>query len=201
MKRWDEADARISVTPGVRTGLAALCLAACAVSCTGGAPDPAARQADDPARAPDVPHVVRDKGAEIARRLGGGAACAGWRWATEDEVWECAIAGLPRPGELDVEPSGAFRELDLRLGPAEIAEAAPAAASAIADSCKDVGRTVAEISIRSEPLVGSDTRLARLWGREDVLIEVRCPDGSEFELDAFGAVVTIPGHDVGEGLD
>ena len=184
--------------------LAALLLAAWAMACSGSAPSvrgEAAEPGASPVGEPKPPQVVADKGAEIARRLGRSVICAEWSWAPEDSVWECAIVGLSRSAELDLDSDGRFLELDLVLGHAEIEQAVPVVASTIADRCQDPARTVAEASIRTEALVGSDPQLERLWGQHQVFIEVRCPDGTDFEVDPFGTVVTVPDHDAAEGLE
>jgi hypothetical protein len=169
---------------------ATLLVGASALGCSGSSPVPPVPEAAVPqAVDPAVPAPVQEGASRIVRRLGRTASCAGFRREAEQPVWRCSLGGLARSAELDLDPEGRFVELELELGLPEIEETAPAAAIAVAAGCRQGRRGTPRLSIRAEPLVTPDPRLAALWGRDHVFIEVACPDGSRFELDAFGTVV------------
>jgi len=169
---------------------ATLLVAASALGCSASSPvPPVPEAAAPPAIDPAVPAAVQQEASRIVRRLGRTASCAGFSREAEEPVGKCSLGGLARNAELDLDPEGRFVELELELSLPEIEETAPAAAIAVAAGCREGRRGTPRLSIRAEPLVASDPRLAALWGQDHVFIEVACPDGSRFELDAFGAVV------------
>ena len=175
--------------------LVALCVSA-ASSC--GAPTAAPEVHEEThVAAPEVPQVVQDKGVEVARRLGRDVRCSEWLWDSEDSVWECVVSGLPRGAEIDVTPEGRFSELELVLDYAELREAVPSVADMLVATCKEPEGTLAELSLRAEALARAEPRLASIWGQNDVFLEIQCPDGHDFEVDPFGALVTTPDDDVG----
>jgi hypothetical protein len=178
-------------------------LAVLIVACgSGAAPEPPAaddRTDDQEERltsAEEVPEAVRVRATEITHILGPEVHCEEWYWDEEDTVWECRVVGHPRIVELDVTPEVEFSEMEFEMQLSEIRQFAGPVAELIESTCGDTEHTVIEVSIRNEDLITPDPRFEELWGEPEVFIEVQCPDGEDFEVDAYGTLVTTPDDDV-----
>jgi hypothetical protein len=144
----------------------------------------------------DVPEPVRARADEIAAVLDPEARVDRWFWDREDSVWECIITGLPRITELDLEVDAGFSELELVYGFEEVRQAVPYLAEMVLETCKETESTLLELSIRREELIAADPDLEAMWRQEYVFLEVQCPDGYDFEVDAFGSTTTRPDDDI-----
>jgi hypothetical protein len=165
------------------------------VSCGGPPPEEdAVEEIETPAS--EVPEPVRIKADDIAAILDPQARVDRWYWDQEDTVWECIIVGLPRITEIDLEVDAGFSELELVYGFDEVASAIPYLAEMVKETCKDIDRTLLELSIRREELIEPDPDLAVMWQGEDVFFEVQCPDGYDFEVDPYGSAKTRPDDDI-----
>jgi hypothetical protein len=144
----------------------------------------------------EVPKIVRDKSAEIASSLGPEVGIERWCWDREDSVWECAVTGLSRSVELDLETDGRFSEIEYVFAFAEVESAIPGVAEMVRETCKDTGGTLLELSLRREGLIVPDPALADSWQGDDVFLEIQCPDGFDFEIDPYGSTTMRPDDDI-----
>jgi hypothetical protein len=185
-------------------GLALLvALATFATGCGGPATDAPDETADRPddleevaTAEEEVPTVVRSRAEEILGELGPHVACNAWYWDQEDDVWECTLAGLSRPAELDLEPDGGFSEMEFVMGLGRIELAAPYLDDMIEETCGQPDGVVIEVSIRRESDVNAEPDFDALWGTDGVFLEVQCPDGTDFEVDGYGSLVLNPNDDI-----
>ncbi|MGD8375681.1 MAG: hypothetical protein PVF68_06035 [Acidobacteriota bacterium] len=144
----------------------------------------------------NVPLSVREKAASITAGLGEDVRCDAWFWDTEDDLWECTVVGLNRKVELDIPEPAGFEELELVFTFEEVRESLPYVALTIEETCEDVRHTVIELSLRDENRLDIDLDLPHQWSKDDVRIEVQCPNGYDFEMDPFGAMTTAADDDV-----
>lgn len=143
-----------------------------------------------------VPLSVRAKAASITAGLGEDVRCDAWFWDTEDDLWECTVVGLDRTAELDIPEPDGFEELELVFTFEEVRESLPYVALTIEETCEDVRHTVIELSLRDENRLDVHLDLPHQWSKDDVRIEVQCPNGYDFELDPFGGMTTAADDDV-----
>jgi hypothetical protein len=146
-----------------------------------------------------VPEVVLQTAGEMLARVGADPHCAEWLWDREGGDWECTVAGLPYTAELDVGRDGRFAEFEVVVPLEEVRGPAPHIAKMIDETCGEgVEQAVIEFSVRDAALVAAELRLTDVWGHDDVFLEVQCPDGQDFEVDAFGSMITAQDDDVDE---
>lgn len=144
----------------------------------------------------DVPEPIRLKAESVLARVGGDVSCAEWYWDSEDDAWECVVAGHDRALELDLTPEGEFSELEYEFTGEEVLATVPYLAELIESTCEDPAGAVIELSMRREEFVGQEPDLSAWWEQDDLFFEVQCPDGYDFEVDAYGTMVTDSDDDV-----
>jgi hypothetical protein len=146
----------------------------------------------------EVSEIVRDRADLIASGLGPGVGIERWCWDREDNVWECAVTGLSRSVELDLDTGGGFSEIEYVFGFDEVVHALPNVAEMVRETCRDVDGTLLELSLRREDLIVRDPDLAASWSGDDVFMEIQCPDGQDFEVDPYGSTTMRPDDDIDE---
>ncbi|HXV75993.1 MAG TPA: hypothetical protein VD788_06685 [Candidatus Polarisedimenticolaceae bacterium] len=182
-----------------RTGWASSCalLATLAVcGCRGTtAPDETEPAEELAIAADDVPREVRLAAGIALDALEAGAECRAFSWDREDDMWECTVDGLAFAAEPDLDRNGAFSEFEFDVTLDVLDHHAPELASLIRDTCGRDGAAHVETSIRRVDLLGPDPSFDRLWGEDAIFVEFQCADGTDYEVDAYGALVIAPDDD------
>jgi hypothetical protein len=183
-----------------RAGRISIVLAGVGVIVGAGCPAP---QSDDGPRmeethkeATEVPSAVRDSAERIAAVLGPGASCVEWFWDSESSDWECTLEGLSREAELDIATDGTFRELELVYSLDEVDAALPETGAWIHRTCRDFPGELIELSLRRERHLDPIPTVAEAWKQDGVVLEIQCPDGEDYEIDARGLGISHRGDDL-----
>lgn len=183
-----------------RAGRISLVLAGCGLIFGAGCPAPRSddgpRMEETRKEASEVPSAVLVSAERIAAVLGPGVGCVEWFWDSESSDWECTLEGLSRKAELDLATDGTFRELELVYGLAEVDTALPDTATWIHRTCRDFPGEIVELSLRHERHLDPVPTLAEAWRQDAVVLEIQCPDGEDYEIDARGLGISHRGDDL-----
>ncbi len=164
--------------------------------CVGSSEVATPEREETPTATEKVPEAVRAAAAGIVAVLGEGVVCREWFWDSESSDWECTLEGLSRKAELDLATDGTFRELELVYALDEVDAALPETGAWIHRTCRDFPGELVELSLRREHHLDPVPTLAEAWRQDGVVLEIQCPDGEDYEIDARGLGISHRGDDL-----